>query len=121
MVDGGFGGRGAAVFGVGVARVTDATLHGVFDGLTGSDLRVQILVFFHRNPGLVETAEGLARRMGANVAALRREIRPHVELGLVRERAIGSMVVLQFDRARQAEIEGSIERMLAARLRGHAA
>ena len=81
------------------------------------DLKIQSLVFFHENPGVIETLEGLAKRLGTNVDGLRREISDHIALGIIKEQKTGAYTLLVFDRRRESEIQGAIEervRKLAA-------
>ncbi|MCA1810647.1 MAG: hypothetical protein LC623_01385 [Halobacteriales archaeon] len=74
-----------------------------------TDLKVQVLVFSHDNPGVLETIEGLATRLGTNVAALRKEIAGHLSLGLIQERKAGAHTILVFDRKREGEVQRAIE------------
>ncbi|MHB8633458.1 MAG: hypothetical protein ACYDBQ_05740 [Thermoplasmatota archaeon] len=73
-----------------------------------SDLKVQVLVFFHDNPGVIETVEGLARRLGVPLEDLEKEIQGQVALGLLQERQADRMKVLVFDRKREAELQKAI-------------
>lgn len=82
-----------------------------------SDLKVQVLVFYHDNPGVMETVEGLAIRLGTNVDALRKDIAGHVSLGLIQEKKAGPLSILVFDRKREGEVQAAIE----AHIRGLAA
>jgi hypothetical protein len=75
-----------------------------------TDLKVQVLVFYHDNPGVIETMEGLALRLGTNVEALRREIAGHVALGLIQEKKAGTHTLLIFDRKREDEVRKTIEK-----------
>ncbi len=65
-------------------------IEGVFRVWIDTDLKVQLLVFFHDNPGVMETTEGLARRLGLNEEVLADNIRDHVQLGILSERDLGS-------------------------------
>ncbi|MBI4392748.1 MAG: hypothetical protein HY556_02985 [Euryarchaeota archaeon] len=75
-----------------------------------SDTKIQVLVFFHRNPGIIETLEGLALRLGIPQETLRKEIAEHVRLGIVRLRDAGGRKVLVYDRHRNDEVERLIAR-----------
>jgi hypothetical protein len=74
-----------------------------------TDLKVQVLVFYHDNPGVIETMEGLALRLGTNVSALRKEIAGHLALGLIREKKAGAKTILVFDRKREGDVQAAIE------------
>ncbi len=78
-----------------------------------SDLKVQVLVFFHDNPGVIETMEGLAKRLGTSVEGLRKEIAGHIALGLIKEQKANGYTLLVFDRRR----EGDVQKAIAEHLR----
>ena len=93
-------------------------LHRLFDSWVASDLKAQILVFFHNNPGVVETVEGLARRMGTSAEAMRTDVADHVSLGVLRSRVVGGKTVLLYNRAREDEIRRFIEEKIRAKHEG---
>ncbi|MFA5944096.1 MAG: hypothetical protein WC876_06490 [Candidatus Thermoplasmatota archaeon] len=80
----------------------------VMDLWVASDLKIQSLNFFHENPGVIETLEGLARRLGTNVDGLRKEIADHITLGIIKEQKTGAYTLLVFDRRREGEVQGAI-------------
>lgn len=80
----------------------------MFGGWIDSDLKVQLLVFFHENPGVMETVDGLARRLSLNRDRLAAEIADHVDLGVLSERHLGEKTIYVYNRG--------IERDLAARV-----
>lgn len=84
-------------------------LRKLFEVWVDSDLKAQVVVFFHNNPGVIETMEGLARRLGTSVEALRRDLADHIRLGLLRERDVGGKRVLVYDRSRRQNIERFIQ------------
>jgi hypothetical protein len=79
-----------------------------------TDLKVQVLVFYHDNPGVIETMEGLATRLGTNIEALRKEIAGHLSLGLIQEKKAGDHTILVFDRKREDEVQQAIEKHFRA-------
>lgn len=84
-----------------------------------SDLKVQTLVFFHDNPGVIETMEGLAKRLGTTVDQLRKELAGHIELGLIKQEKAGKFTILVFDRKREDDVQSAIaahlQRLAAAK------
>lgn len=82
-----------------------------------SDLKIQTVVFFHNNPGVVESIEGLALRLGTTVHALRKEIADHIRVGLLRELPAGGMTILVYNRAKQDEVRRFVEQALHAKAR----
>lgn len=77
-----------------------------------SSLKVQVIVFFHNNPGMIETLEGLAIRLGTTIEALRREVAGHVSLGILKEQKTPSATLFMYDRAREAEVQHYIEKQI---------
>jgi hypothetical protein len=92
------------------AASEDEEAEAVLAAWADSDTKIQVLVFFHRNPGIIETLEGLALRLGIAPEALRREIADHVRLGIVHLRDAGGRKVLVYDRHRNDEVERLISR-----------
>ena len=86
-----------------------------FDLWANSDLKVQLILFYHNNPGLVETAEGLARRMGVAVEALRDPVADQVRLGVLRERTAGNQKILIYDAAQASRLQANIEELFRTR------
>ncbi|MEA3202446.1 MAG: hypothetical protein QOI63_112 [Thermoplasmata archaeon] len=76
---------------------------------SATDLKVQILVFYHDNPGTIETIDGLAKRLGTNIDTLRKEMADNVANGLFKERQVNGRVLLVFDRDRDADVKEAIE------------
>ncbi len=74
-----------------------------------SDLKIQSLMFFHDNPGVIETLEGLAKRLGTNAQSLRKDIADHITLGIIQERKTSGYTLLVFDRQRENDVQGVIE------------
>jgi hypothetical protein len=95
-----------------------ADLEGIFKVWIDSDLKVQILVFFHQNPGMIETPEGLAKRMGLNLDRLRDEIADHIRLGIITERRVGGRTILVYNPSRDRDISREIENAINAKMKG---
>ncbi len=84
-----------------------------------SDSKVRLLVFFRQNPGVIETLEGLAQRLSIPVEKLSKEVRAHLEIGLVRARDMASgKTVYYVDRERWHELENLMTTALEARRAG---
>lgn len=96
-------------------------LRKIFEVWVDSDLKAQVIVFYQNNPGVIETVEGLARRLGTNVEKLRQEIAGHIALGFLRERKVGDQIVLVYDRQQHNNIQDFITKELKKRMQGGAA
>ena len=72
--------------------------------LLSSQVRGELLVLFHRNSGLVDTIDGVARRIGRTGFAIENDVRDLVKLGVLKTKKIGSSEVILLDRARDREV-----------------
>jgi hypothetical protein len=76
----------------------------ILSTLLGSEVRGDLLVLFHRNPGLIDTVDGVARRIGRTTVAVISEVRELLVLGVLRQKRIGTSEVLFLDRAKDREL-----------------
>jgi hypothetical protein len=77
--------------------------------LLSSEVKGELLMLFHRNPGLVDTAEGVARRLGRTPKEITADVEDFVDMGLLRTRNLGSSEVISLDRDRDREVQASLE------------
>lgn len=103
-----------------MTKPTPPDLRKMLELWADSSLKVQVIVFFHNNPGMIETLEGLAKRLGTSIDALRREVQGHVSLGVLKEEKTASSTLLIYDRAREGEVQTYIQAEIR-RLSGEAA
>jgi hypothetical protein len=93
-------------------------LQAIMDAWMGSELKATLSSFYQRNPGLIETLDGLAIRLACRPDALVGAVRSHVELGLLRESTVAGKSVYVYNPGRQQElsrlIEDEVERRQAA-------
>ena len=80
----------------------------ILSTLLGSEVRGDLLVLFHRNPGLIDTVDGVARRIGRATVAVISEVRQLLELGVLKQKRIGASEVVFLDRAKDREILKSV-------------
>lgn len=80
----------------------------VISTLLASEIRGDILVLFHRNPGLIDTIEGVARRIGRTSGGIQADVKELVRLGVLKERKIGTADVILLDRERDKEVLDSV-------------
>ena len=80
----------------------------VISTLLASEVRGDLLVLFHRNPGLIDTIEGVARRIGRSPDNIQSDIRELVRLGVLREKKIGRTDVIFLDRVKDRELLESV-------------
>ena len=80
----------------------------ILSTLLGSEVRGDLLVLFHRNPGLIDTVDGVARRIGRTTIAVISEVRELLMLGVLKQKRIGASEVVFLDRTRDREILESV-------------
>ena len=93
-----------------------AGLRKLFEIWVDSELKAQVVIFFNNNPGVIETVEGLAKRLGMNADALRDAVADHVRLGLLKERKLGDKTVLVFNKDRRGQLQDLVMETLRRRL-----
>lgn len=66
------------------------------------------MVLFHRNPGLIDTMEGVARRIGKTPLAIETDVKELVRIGVLKRKKIGVSEVILLDREGDRRILGSV-------------
>ncbi len=72
--------------------------------LLSSEIKGDLLTIFHRNPGLVDSLDGVARRIGRTGTAIEQDVKSLVNLGVLKIKKIGTMEVLFLNRTRDREV-----------------
>jgi len=80
----------------------------ILDRLLSSDVKGDLLLLFHKNPGLIDTMESVARRIGRVTKTIETDIRDLVDLGVLKTKHIGRFEVFLLDRARDKELQKTI-------------
>jgi hypothetical protein len=80
----------------------------LFSTLLGSETRGELLILFHRNPGLIDTMEGVARRIGRTAAQIEADVKALVELGVLVQKMIGGVIVIRLDRQKDKQVLESV-------------
>lgn len=76
--------------------------------LVSSEVKAEILTLFHKNPGIVDTLDGVARRVGRTAKSTEADVKDLVNLGILRNRRIGRFEVLSLDRAKDKGIQEAV-------------
>jgi predicted transcriptional regulator len=84
--------------------MVEQTSNNILQRLLSSDVKADLLVLFHKNPGLIDTMEGIARRIGRMTNAIEAEIRDLVAMGLLKVKFIGGVQVYALDKARDRHV-----------------
>jgi predicted transcriptional regulator len=84
----------------------------VLSTLLASEVRGDLLVLFHRNPGLIDTVDGIARRIGRATISVISDVRELLQLGVLKQKRIGASEVVFLDRAKDRQLLDSVAKHL---------
>ena len=73
--------------------------------LLGSDVKVELLMLFHKNPGLIDSPEGVALRIGRKGSDIEEALRDFIDLGLLVEKGHAESRRISLNRKRDREIQ----------------
>lgn len=76
--------------------------------LLDSEVKAELLVLFHKNPGLIDTVEGIARRIGRTAQAIKKDIKDFAQFGLVRVKKYDGVMAVSLNHERDKEIQDAI-------------
>ncbi|MBI2183609.1 MAG: hypothetical protein HYU39_01470 [Thaumarchaeota archaeon] len=80
--------------------------------MLASEVRGDLLVLFHKNPGLIDTIDGVARRIGRTSSLIEIDLRDLVNIGILKTKRIGKSEAIFLDRAKDKEIQESLANYL---------
>src|SRR5215467_8050161 len=84
----------------------------MLETLLATEVTGELLVLFHRNPGLIDTLDCVARRIGRSGNAIEDDVRSLLDLGILKTKRIGNNEVLLLDSARDREVLETIAKHL---------
>jgi KaiC/GvpD/RAD55 family RecA-like ATPase len=90
-------------------RFEKASKAELIEKLIGSETKAELLMFFHENPEITDTMEGIARRIHRSPKEIDRDLSDLVDLGLLHE-----VRTLSFNRSRDLELQREISRRLTS-------
>ena len=76
--------------------------------LLSSKEKGELLTLFHRNPGLMDDAEGVARRIGRTASVIKGDLDDLVAMGILGTLEVGSARVIFLDRAKDRQTLGEV-------------
>jgi hypothetical protein len=84
--------------------------------LIASGLKGDLVVLFRKNPGIIDTIPGVARRLGVTPDAIQDETSELLGLGFLRMKRFGDEDVVFLDEVRDREIQESATKYIASKL-----
>jgi hypothetical protein len=76
--------------------------------LLSSGTKADLLVLFHRNPGLIDTVEGIARRMGKRGKAIESDVSELARDSILQKKKVGNSDVYFLNREKDREAQRDI-------------
>jgi predicted transcriptional regulator len=86
----------------------------VMRSMVSSETRAELMMLFHRNPGLMDTVQGISRRVGNSDSVVEADLKELVGLGVLKNKKIGKSLVYSLDVTKDREIQGEITRSIRA-------
>jgi len=86
--------------------------------LMGTEIKAELLRLFHMNPGILDTVEGIARRVGRMSKNVETEISTLVELGVLRKERFGSLDVVSLNTSKDREIMKKVAALIEGGAKG---
>jgi len=96
----------------------DTGLHELSEKLIGTEIKAEVLHLFHMNPGILDTVDGIARRVGRMPKDVETEIQPLVELGVLRKERFGNLDVVSLNTSKDREIFKKVAALIEGAVKG---
>lgn len=80
--------------------------------LLSTETKGYLLALFRKNPGLIDTLEGVSRRIGMNSESIRRDVNDLVEIGILSKKKVGNNEVVSLNREKDREIQKRVRRYI---------
>jgi len=80
--------------------------------LLSSETKGELLILFRRNPGIMDTVEGVARRIGKRANAVEPDVKEFLDLGLLKRKRIGNAEVIFLNTKMDKKIQEGIAKYL---------
>ena len=96
----------------------ETSLHELTEKLIGTEIKAELLRLFHMNPGILDTVEGIARRVGRMPKDVETEISTLVELEVLRKERFGSLDVVSLNTSKDREIMKKVAALIEGGVKG---
>lgn len=96
----------------------ETSLHELTEKLIGTEIKAELLRLFHTNPGILDTVEGVARRVGRMRKDIETEILTLVELGVLRKERFGDLDIVSLNTSKDREILKKVAELIKGGVKG---
>lgn len=90
----------------------------ILSRLLSSEVKGDLLLLFHKNPGLIDTIDGVARRIGRKANTIEADLRELATLGVLATKRFGGSEAIFLNHARDKEIQEIIASYLKSLKKG---
>jgi hypothetical protein len=84
----------------------------LLDRLLSSEVKADLLALFHSNPRLVDSIEGVARRIGRTASEIEADVKDLIDLGVLVKERFGKLDAVSFDTNINKQIQEIISNQL---------
>ena len=93
----------------------DISNNEIVRAILSSVTSLEIMSLFNRNPNLIDTVEGVAKRLGLGADKVKSDLEELVSIGLLRKKTTGNSIVFLLDkdkmRAADTQIQAALGKM----------
>jgi len=87
-------------------------LHELSEKLIGTEIKAELLSLFHMNPGILDTVDSIARRIGRMPGEVETEITTLVDLGVLRKERFGNLDIVSLNTEKDKEIQRKLAELI---------
>lgn len=80
----------------------------LLERLLSSEAKGEMLTLFHKNPGLIDTVDGIGRRVGKSKEQIDVDVKDFVEMGILKVVKAGKLTLYSLNAQRDQEIQASL-------------
>ena len=80
----------------------------LFQSMLSSEIKGELLVLFHKNPRLIDSLDGVARRIGRVGTAIQADVQDMLSVHILGSRQVGGREIIFLDRSGDKAAQESI-------------
>ncbi len=84
----------------------------LFQSMLSSEIKGDLLVLFHKNPGLIDSLDGVARRIGRIGTSIQADVQDMVNVRILGKKQIGGREMIFLDRSGDKAAQETIMKYL---------
>ena len=92
--------------------MNETGLRELSEKLIGTEIKAELLRLFHMNPGILDTLDSIARRIGRMPKDVETEILTLVELGVLRKERFGKLDVVSLNTSKDREVQEKLAALI---------